>query len=171
MKKIIILILIIIAKNITTNLIFFYTCTLFKRKQFKSRYNKYMTSLSIPEFFLLKFIRDFASLKQIGSLFQRMVPLNSLTHKFLFCTCLVQVVPYFLSYMRFFLLNPFMHVWPFYNIMHESVKIITCEKRAHIAEAFLYFNHQFGNFVYGFSFSHLNLIITYMIVFVYHIQT
>ena len=60
-KKVIIIILIlivIIAKYIyiyiyiTTEFFFFYMCTIFKSRQFKSRYNKYMISLSIPEFYI-----------------------------------------------------------------------------------------------------------------------
>ena len=60
----------------------------------------------------LKYIRDFTSLKWFGSLFHGSAPLNSVVFKptFLFCTCLVQVVTYFLSYMGYLLSEFFFYL-------------------------------------------------------------
>ena len=63
-----------IAKNvyITTDIIFlfsffFYICTFLKSRQFKSRYKKYMISLSIPVFvfFFFEMCKRFCFLKMI----------------------------------------------------------------------------------------------------------
>ena len=43
-----------------------YICTFFKSRQFKSRYNKYMIFLSIPEFYLFLSIPGFCFLKVVS---------------------------------------------------------------------------------------------------------